>query len=433
MVNQLIMELNNKNNKLIENPFRALKNKFYFYFWFFQGISLTGNWIDYTLRQWVVNVIFPNPNIASQFTGNLNLIRFLPSLVFSFISGIIIDRFGYKKVLIFIQFIDFFNACLITYLVYTNKINGFYLLVLGFIGGITMSFYFPARSTLIKSIIKEKDLTSAFSLQGLTFNLSRVVGPVIAAFLAKKYGIYIGFLFNSISFLPLIFLLIFSKNIPNFCYDKPKNIQTNNNIIKEIKQVLSYIYNNKLILKSFISISAINFLGLSLLALLQVFTKDVLKGSISNFSFILSLLGIGAIIGAIFVASLSSNSVVYFSEEIIILLYGILFFIISFFPGYIYYLMPFIGFLQSLVFGISNNRVQIITNQSYIAKVISLYSLLNVSLSFLGAFIVGNIAYFTGLIFVYKLFSFLIILFAIFIFFYYYNVNKYYLRKEGGS
>ncbi len=77
------------------------------------------------------------------------------------------------------------------------------------------------------------------------------------------------------------------------------------------------------------NIAAINFLGLSLLALLQVFTKDILKGTISNFSLILSLLGIGAIIGAIFVASLSSNFVVYFSEEVIIFLYGVLFLIIS--------------------------------------------------------------------------------------------------------
>ncbi|MCX7870564.1 MAG: MFS transporter [bacterium] len=423
MVNQVVMEINNKGNNFL-NPFRALKNQFYFYFWFFQGVSLIGNWVDYTLRQWIINIIFSNPNVASQFTGNFNLIRFLPSLFFSFISGSIIDRWGYKKVLIFIQIIDFLNACLITYLVYANKINGFYLLILGFIGGITMSFYFPARSALIKNIIKEKDLTSAFSLQGLTFNLSRVVGPIIAAFLAKKYGIYAGFLFNCFSFLPLIFLLIFSKNIPDFYSDKNNQIK-NNNIIKEIKEVLKYIYDNKLILKSFMNIAAINFLGLSLLALLQVFTKDILKGTISNFSLILSLLGIGAIIGAIFVASLSSNFVVYFSEEVIIFLYGVLFLIISFFPKYIYYLMPFIGLLQSLVFGISNNRVQIVTDSLYVARVISLYSLLNISLGFLGAFILGNIAYFTGLIFIYKLFSLLIVLFAIFSFLYYRKLTLY--------
>ncbi len=423
MVNQVVMEINNKGNNFL-NPFRALKNQFYFYFWFFQGVSLIGNWVDYTLRQWIINIIFSNPNVASQFTGNFNLIRFLPSLFFSFISGSIIDRWGYKKVLIFIQIIDFLNACLITYLVYANKINGFYLLILGFIGGITMSFYFPARSALIKNIIKEKDLTSAFSLQGLTFNLSRVVGPIIAAFLAKKYGIYAGFLLNCFSFLPLIFLLIFSKNIPDFYSDKNNQIK-NNNIIKEIKEVLKYIYDNKLILKSFMNIAAINFLGLSLLALLQVFTKDILKGTISNFSLILSLLGIGAIIGAIFVASLSSNFVVYFSEEVIIFLYGVLFLIISFFPKYIYYLMPFIGLLQSLVFGISNNRVQIVTDSLYVARVISLYSLLNISLGFLGAFILGNIAYFTGLIFIYKLFSLLIVLFAIFSFLYYRKLTLY--------
>jgi len=415
--------INRGNNFTIENPFRALKNLFYFYFWFFQGISLIGNWVDYTLRQWLINIIFPNPNLASQFTGNFNLIRFLPSVIFSFISGIIIDRLGYRKVLIIIQFIDFLNACFITYLVYTNKINGIYLLILGFIGGITMSFYFPARSTLIKNIIQEKDLTSAFSLQGLTFNLSRIVGPIFAAFLAKKFGLYIGFLFNTISFLPLILLLIFSKNLAEIEHNNKNNNKNDKKekkdaIVKEIKRIVKYIYNNKLIFKSFINIAVINFLGLSLLALLQVFTKDVLKGNISNFSWILSLLGIGAIIGAIFVASFNSNFVVNFSEEIVMFLYGALFLVISFIPNYIYYFIPFVGFFQALIFGISNNRVQIVTDSSYISKVISLYSLLNLSLGFLGAFVLGNIAYFVGLLNVYKIFSFFIILFSIFIFFY---------------
>lgn len=411
---------NKDSNFTIENPFRALKNPFYFYFWFFQGISLIGNWVDYTLRQWLINIIYPNPNLASQFTGNLNLIRFLPFLFFSFFSAIVIDRLGYRKVLIIIQFVDFFNACLITYLVYTNKINGIYLLILGFIGGITMSFYFPARSSLIKNISQEKDLTSAFSLQGLTFNLSRVIGPIFAAFLAKKFGLYMGFLFNTISLLPLILLLIFSKNLPEIHYNnKNEKNELRNTIIKEIKEVMKYIYNNKLILKSFISIAIISFLGLSLVALLQVFTKDVLKGSISNFSWILSLLGIGAIIGAIFVASFSSNFVVNFSEEVIMFLYGTLFLVISFIPNYIYYFIPFVGFLQSVIFGVSNNRVQIVTDSSYIAKVVSLYSLLNVSLVFLGAFVLGNIAYFINLLTVYKIFSLFIIYFSIVTFFYY--------------
>jgi membrane protein YdbS with pleckstrin-like domain len=81
--------------------------------------------------------------------------------------------------------------------------------------------------------------------------------------------------------------------------------------------------------------------------------------------------------------------------------------------------IPFVGFLQSIIFGVSNNRVQIVTDSSYIAKVVSLYSLLNVSLGFLGAFVLGNIAYFISLLTVYKIFSLFIICFSIFTFFYY--------------
>ena len=403
----------------LENPFRALKNSLFFYFWIFQAFSLLGNWVDYTLRQWLITIIFTNPNYASQFTGNFNLVRFIPSLVLSFFSGIIIDRVGYRNVLIVIHVIDFINSCIITYLVYTNKINGFYLLLFAFISGITMSFYFSARSTFIKNVIKkEADLTSAFSLQGLTFNLSRVVGPIIGAFLAKNYGLYVGFLFNTISFIPLILLLSFSKSINSNEIDiSDDKVGKSLNIFEDIKEAFRYIYRNSLILKSFVSISVVNFFGVSLVSLLQVFTKELLRGNISNFSVILSSLGIGAIIGALFVASLNPEFVIKFKEEILIFFYGVFYLIISFFPFSVYYLMFLIGFMQSLLFGICNNRVQILTDSFHIARVISFYSVLNISLGLLGAFLGGNIAYFIGLLLVYKIFSSFILFSAIYIFF----------------
>ncbi|MFN3478442.1 MAG: MFS transporter [bacterium] len=402
-------------NIMIANPFRVFKNVQYLLYWVLNTFSLMGSWVDFTLRQWVIVEMVKSERSAAAYVGLYNLVRFIPAVLFSFFAGYVSDRFNPKKVLVLITIIDFLNACVISFLVYTNNLNIFNFAVLGFILGLTGSFYFPVRSKFINLMVKEtSDIPASFSWQGISFNLSRIIGPVIAGYVAKYWGIHFGFLINAFSYIPLIvYLFFFSGSLSD---DKFKGILSKKEgVLQEIKNTFFYILKNSKLLKCFYNIFTINFLGVSLFSFLQIFVKEVLNGNIAYFSYLVSILGAGAVIGALLVASLNYQTILYFPQEIFLLFFGVAILIFSILPKYSFLLMFFIGIFQALTFGLTNNKVQLITDENILGKIMGIYSFFNISISYLGVFVISKIGYILGVLNLFKIVSLIIIFSAIYI------------------
>lgn len=399
---------------MIQNPFRTFKNIDYSFYWIFNTLSLVGSWIDFTLRQWLVVEMIKGERLAAQFIGIYNLVRFIPSFLFSLIAGYVSDKYDSRLILWIINLLDFLNACIISYLVYTNKLNPVNFLFLALFLGITSSFYFPSRSKLINSIVRDKnDIPSSFSWQGISFNFSRIVGPIIAGYLAKYFGIFWGFILNAFSYIPLIiYLSLLNRNIR---VKVNKGDYSGSSIFQDLGNTIKYIISNKKLVRCFYSIFTINFWGISLFSFLQVFVKEVLKENINYFAILVSLLGLGSIIGAFIVASINYQIILSFKEEIFILIYGGLIFLLSVFPNFSWFIIFFIGFFQALVFGFTNNKLQILTDESNLGKVVGIYSIFNISLSYLGVFVISNFGFMLGILNLFKVVPIFIIFSAIMI------------------
>ncbi|MFN3995669.1 MAG: MFS transporter, partial [bacterium] len=208
-------------------------------------------------------------------------------------------------------------------------------------------------------------------------------------------------------------LLFFSKLSPDD--NSRDNFVRNESILQEIKDTFSYILKNSKLLKCFYNIFTINFLGVSLFSFLQIFVKEVLNGNIAYFSYLVSILGAGAIIGALLVASLNYQTILYFPQEIFLLLFGVAILIFSILPKYSFLLMFFIGIFQALTFGLTNNKVQLITDEKILGKVMGIYSFFNISISYLGVFVISKIGYILGVLNLFKIVSLIIIFSAIYI------------------
>lgn len=398
------------------NPFRVFKNTQYLVYWVLNTFSLMGSWVDFTLRQWVIVEMVKGEKDASAYVGFYNLIRFIPATLFSLLAGYISDKFKPDKVLIFITIIDFLNACTISFLIYTNNLNIFNFAFLGFLLGLTGSFYFPTRSKFINLMIREVgDIPASFSWQGISFNLSRIVGPVIAGYIAKCWGIHFGFMINALSYIPLIvYLFSFGGLLSNGTKFQDVSAKKES-IFQEIKNTLSYISKNSKLLKCFYSIFTINFWGISLFSFLQIFVKEVLNGNVAYFSYLVSMLGMGAVLGAFIVASLNYQIILYFPQEIFLLLFGIAILVFSVLPKFSFLSIFFVGIFQALTFGLTHNKVQLITDQKILGKIMGIYSFFNISISYLGVFVISKIGYLVGVLNLFKIVPLIIIFSAIYI------------------
>jgi len=303
----------------------------------------------------------------------------LPPLLFSYIGGVISDRINLKKGLYITQFFGMFFALILGILTITEKIKIEYIFIIGFLMGVLGSFDMPFRQSFVVSIVPKNILPNAIALNSMMFNISRIVGPAIAGFVIKYLGEGWCFVFNSISYFFIIIALYFI--IPQDTVKEVSDIKTS------FLNGINYIRKTDYIKYPILFMFLLSFVIIPVITLLPVYVKHI-NGDSKTFGFLISSIGIGAVLSGIEIASRKDaknyvKMISYFS-----VLYGICLFMIYFVNNKI---------LASVVFfiaGIGTSRqaiglntiIQTLVTDEFRGRVISIYSL-----SFMGLAPLGNL------------------------------------------
>lgn len=364
------------------NPFRALRNRSYLMFWIPQSISLIGTWIDTTLRGWVGVNILPE-NKAAGFIGLIAFLKGFPTVVLSPVGGVLIDWFGPKEVLFFTQLADTINACFMAYLVYKNILTPSQLLVLSTLMGVSASFYLPSRNTFIGNIVPKNHLPNALALHSMIFNMARMIGPSIAGFVVKYYGLSFGFLVNAISFVPLLIVL---PMIP--LKDQVKNGKSRS-FFGDLVEGVRFVSKSRTMTLTFYSLIVYAFFGMPYSMLMQAFARSAVKTGLVGYGLTMGSMGLGALIGALFAGGMEPEHVTSIKEEYLILAIGMSTLITSIYPQGVYVMSFVNGACQTIFFNITNSRTQFLSPQNMRGRTMSLYALINNGGSPTGAFVFG--------------------------------------------
>ncbi len=372
------------------NPFRALKNRNYLMFWIPQSISLIGTWIDTTLRGWVGVNILPE-NKAAGFIGLIAFLKGFPTVILSPVSGVLIDWFGPREVLFLTQLADTINACFMAYLVYKNILTPFQLIVLSIFMGISASFYLPSRNTFIGKIVPKNHLPNALALHSMIFNVARMIGPSIAGFVVKYYGLSFGFIVNAVSFLPLLIILpmIPSKHEYNGERDK--------SFFKDLVEGVRFVSKNRAMSLTFFSLVVYAFFGMPYSMLMQAFAKSAVKTGLVGYGLMMGSMGLGALVGALIAGGMEPEHVISFKEEYFILMIGVSTLISSVYPPAAYVMSFINGAGQTIFFNITNSRTQFLSPSNMRGRTMSLYALINNGGSPTGAFVFGLVGNIIGI------------------------------------
>src|SRR5664280_1010207 len=168
--------------------------------------------------------------------------------------------------------------------------------------GIINAFDSPARQSMVNELIdNKKDLPNTIALNSPMANLARMIGPAISGIVLEKLGAGTCFLINALSFMAVIVSLLFMR--------LPKFIQQPNTqkVFWEFKDGWKYLKVTPSISFVILFIACVNLLVIPFNTLLPVFAKDVFKGEASLFGYINSAIGLGAMGGAFFLASLKAG------------------------------------------------------------------------------------------------------------------------------
>jgi len=281
--------------------FSSLKNPNFRLFFMGQSISLIGTWMQKTAVSWVVYSL-----TQSKFMLGLSVFATLfPTALVSLYGGIVADRYNRYRILVLTQVLSFLQAVLLTLaMVFYEEKSVWILILLSAILGFINGFDMPVRQSLIRELITDKNnLPNALALNSSMVNLSKLIGPAIAGFVLELYGTVVCFGANAISFVPVIGSLLLIR-LP-----KPEvraNIQKN--LKREFTEAFAYIKATPTVRSVIIFTGLMSLLVLPFTTLTPVFAQDIFKGSASTLGIMDGVIGFGAFVSALFLASLKPGS-----------------------------------------------------------------------------------------------------------------------------
>ncbi|MFH0769178.1 MAG: MFS transporter [Chloroflexota bacterium] len=289
--------------KLLRNvrTFESLGIKDYRLLWLGQlGTSMAQN-MDQIARSWLIYSITRSPLQL----GLVSAVRSAPLLVFGVFAGVVADRYSRKAQLIIAQTVNAFLEIVLAMLILTGHIQVWHIYVTGFFAGTVQAFQQPARQVLISDLVGDNRLLNAIALNSVIQNLSRSVGPAICGVLIQVFGVDVAYFSQGVLY-ALATVWTVQIRVPEISISISRSISSvNQSISTSLKEGFAYIATHRLILALLVLGLAPILLGMPYTSLMPIFAIEVFHGDAQTQGLLLTMVGIGAGLGALIIASLS--------------------------------------------------------------------------------------------------------------------------------
>ncbi|MGJ5641101.1 MFS transporter [Formosa sp. S-31] len=373
------------------STFNSFKSRNFRLFFMGQSISLLGTWMQKTAVSWVIYSI-----TQSKFMLGVSVFATLfPTAIISLYGGIIADRYNRHKVLLVTQIVSLIQAVLLTFsVIYFNNHVVWIIIILSAVLGAINGFDVPVRQSLVREMVNDKaDLPNALALNSSMVNLSKLIGPAVAGFVLESFGNQVCFGLNALSFVPVILSLLAMK-----LANQETKIVKEKSVKREFIDGLSYIKKTPEIYSIMVFVSLMSFFALPYTTLTPAFAKDVFQGSAATLGIIDGVIGFGAFLGALFLASLKQGTNLTKVLAINSLIFGLGLILFS----RTEHLLGALIFIAVSAFGmmsirtITNTIIQVNAPNKFRGRIISVFVMALTGLLPLGSLAIGAISHYIG-------------------------------------
>ncbi len=371
--------------KQLEIIFRSLRYRNYRLYFFGQSISVIGIWIQRIAMPWLVYRITGSEFLLGlvSFTGQICTFLLAP------FAGVWCERLNLRNVLITTQVLSIFYPLALAILFFTGDISVWHIMMASIFLGCVNAFDMPARhSFVIEMVENREDLANAIALNSSMVNSARLLGPSIAGVLIAVSNEGVCFLINSLSYIFVITSLLLMKVPP-----KEKKIQ-DTHILHDLKEGLLYVFGFPPIRAVILLLALVSLFSMPYSVLMPVLAKDILHGDSYTFGFLMAASGVGALAGALYLASRKSVlgigkiiplSAATFGLGVIALSLSRIFLLSLI-------LMLLAGFGMITQMASSNTMLQTLTDDDKRARVMSFYTMAFVGTAPFGSLLAGILA-----------------------------------------
>lgn len=365
---------------------RVLRHRHFRIFWIAAFGSFVGNWFEFIGTQWIV----AESTGSLVWLAHIGAAQLLPTLVLGLLGGIVADRVNRKKLLLVTQFLMMLIALAFFAVVWLNVASPPVLLALALAQGITLAFNTPAWQVMIPRLVPRSELVAAITIQGISFNAARAIGPAIAGLIMYAFGGHWLFLINAISFVGVLLAVMTTPDAPAPARDGGRLFDLST-IAADIRHACAFMFLRPGPRAALLAILIFSTLATPVLRFLPMFVKDVYHLSEATFGVLTGIMGVGAVAGGFAMKLVPTWYPRHHFIPLSILLGGvwILVFALATDVRLAGIFMFFVGVFWMWAFNSSMSALQLLVDDTLRGRVLAVCNTLSLGLMPAGAYLAG--------------------------------------------
>ena len=265
--------------------------------WIANFLSNLGSIMHGAAAAWMMTTLTDSPLLI----GLVQTAASLPAFLFGVAGGALADLVNRRRLLVVAQLWMMGTAGLMAVMAWSGRMKPVELLLLLLLLGLGSAVHLPGWQTLLQDLVTRDKAAAAVSLNSISFNLARAIGPALGGFLVATFGAAWVFALNAVSFVAVLGGL---HRIPGHLIVQSRGKATPVAMLRSLAEGWNFVRSSPPIRGILLRSGFFMLTGSGVWALLPVVARDHLGTGAAGYGLLLSSFGIGSVIGALFIPAL---------------------------------------------------------------------------------------------------------------------------------
>ncbi|MFJ9726271.1 MFS transporter [Streptomyces sp. NPDC101209] len=272
--------------------FSSLKVRNYRLFFLGQVVSNIGTWMQRIAQDWLVLSLTGSATAV----GVTTALQFLPMLLFGLYGGVLVDRLPKRRTLLFTQSAMGLSGIALALLTLSGHVQVWHVYLAAFFVGLATVVDNPARQSFVTEMVGRDQLQNAVSLNSANFQSARLIGPAVAGVMITGVGTGWAFLFNGLSFIATLTGLVMMRSRELHAVERAPRGKG------QLREGLHYVAGRPELIWTIVLIGFVSTFGFNFPVYLSAFADDVFHAGAGSYSLFNTLMAVGSLAGALLAA-----------------------------------------------------------------------------------------------------------------------------------
>jgi len=346
--------------------FRALRHRDFALFWSAAFVSNSGSWMQNAAVPYVLYRATGSP----AWVGVAGFAQYFPAMLLGPVGGVLADRFPRKQVTLAVNLLGTLAAVGLAAAWRDGDASPWTTAGLVTLTGVVTGLGLPAWQSLMPLLVPRPLLQNAIALNSAQFNASRAVGPAVAGLLLQRFGAEVVFAVNAVSYGAVFAAVAATRAVEagTLAAEGPWT---------QFRRGLGYARRSHGILLAVALVTCVAALGSPVAQFAAVFARDVFDVGDRAYGVLVGALGLGAVLSALVLAAWGETITRSRQASIALVLYALAVVAFALAPVYAVAVvaMVAIGALYMGTVNALNTSIQLLVDDEYRGRALSLYAI----------------------------------------------------------